>query len=408
MGRIFTISIGTEPALALAVAHSGSGSRNYRMLARGILWTIFNQSGWAMLDDALAQLKAAAVPPQALADVFLAAMATPDTWQRLDKEAPAVQRCYWEQLNPYLASRDDQTEIRFVAEQLLAVQRSPIVAEWIAYTPIHHEIVIQTLEQLPTDLATGTTSEPDTSGIIYYAIVEMLKKLDESNAVDDDTIARLELPFISILRHNGRPNPALYRKIAKDPALFADLIALAYKRSDGQTDTVANEPATQISEEILTQIIVGEGEVPGKTGDGAVDYESLSAWVNEARRLCAERDRAAVGDNFIGHLLAKSPTGKDGVRPCEAVRELLDGIGSQHIGDGFVTGSHNLSGVTTRAVFSGGDQERTLADEYNKQAGLIASRWPNTASLLRCIADSYQHEAQRNDRKAEERDQFGF
>ena len=407
VGQIFTDRIGTEPALALVIAHSGSGNRNYRTLARGILHTIFNQSGWAMLDDALAQLKATVASPQALADVFLAATATPDTWRRLAQEEPAVQRCYWEQLDPYLASRADQTEMRFVAEQLLAVQRSPMVAEWIAYKPVHHEIVIQTLEQLPTDLAAGTTSEPDTSGIIYNAIVEMLKKLDESNAVDDDTIACLELPFMSILPHNGRPNLALYRKIAKDPALFADLIALAYKRSDGQTDNVANEQKLHTSAEILTQIIVGEGEVPGKIGDGTVDYESLSTWVKEAQRLCTERGRSVIGDIYIGRLLAKAPAGADGIWPCEPVRELLDGIDSQHIGNGFVTGTRSLRGVTTRGVFDGGDQELTLVDEYNKQADVIASRWPNTAGLLRRIADSYHREAQWNDQEATELDQFG-
>ena len=78
------------------------------------------------------------------------------------------------------------------------------------------------------------------------------------------------------------------------------------------------------------------------------------------------------------------------------------------IGNGFVVGTHNLRGVTTRGAFDGGDQERTLADKYAEWASAIVSKWPHTAGLLRRIADSYQREAQMNDQQAERLDQFGF
>ena len=405
LGWAFAIEMGTERALALAVEHAGSDNRNFRMMASGILRAISHHSGWTALDDALARLKIAGNRPQALADVFLSAPATQDTWRRLVEEEPEVQRCYWELLDPWQVSRDGETEADFVAQCLLNVQRSPAAAEWIAHMSVHHETVMRTLEQLPIDLAAGAGLESGSNGFIYD-IANLFKKLDE--AVGDDTIASLEIPFISALSHSGRSNLALYREIAREPALFADLIASGYKRDDGQTDTAANDQATQISGQIISKIIFGAGEVPGKTQDGTIDYELLSDWVKEARRLCAERARAAVGDDFIGYLLAKSPTGKDQIWPCEAVRDLLDGTMSQHIGDGFVAGKQNLRGVTTRAVFAGGDQERALAAEYREQASKIASRWPYTAGLLRRIADSYDYEARRNDREADELDQFGF
>ena len=414
VGRAFTIGIGLEPALALAVDHAGSANGSLRMMARGVFWATFRQSGWTMLDDAIAMLRASDAQPQALAVVFLAAPAVKDTWQRLADEAPEVQRCYWELLNPWQASRDGETEVDLVAEQLLTVGRSPTVSEWAAHMPVDHEIAIRTLEQLPVDLAAEVEPESVPNGFIYD-IVRLFEKLDESDAVGDDVIARLEwqlasaLPhFVSALINGGRANLSLYREITREPALFADLIALAYKRSDGQIEAASDEQAAQVSTEILTEIILGEGEVPGKTKDGTVDYEILSAWVNEARRLCSERGRSGVCDNFIGYLLAKAPAGADGVRPCEAVRDLLDSIGSLSVGDGFMAGTHNLRGITTRGAFEGGHQERTLADEYREQAVTIASKWPYTASLLRRVADSYQHEARRNDREADEIDQFGF
>lgn len=279
VGRAFTMRMGTETALALAVEHAGASNQKLRMMARGVLWTMSHQSGWAMLENALTRLKAAGANPQALADIFLAAPAERNTWQRLDEEEPAVQRRYWEQMDPRLASKDGEHEINFVAENLLGVQRSPAVAQWVARASAHHELVIPTLEQLPVDLAAGAESE-SVSNLLIYAIVNLFEKLDASDAVGDDTVARLELPFVSVLSYNGRPKLALFRVIAREPALFADLIAAGYKRDDGQTDAAANEQATHLSGEILSKIIFGEGEVPGKTKDGTIDYETLSAWVN--------------------------------------------------------------------------------------------------------------------------------
>ena len=407
VGRAFTTGVGATPALALVAKHVGSDNRKLTEMARGALHAIYCQSGWDGLEYALAMLKATNAQPPALAEVFLAVQASPDTWQRLSEERPEVQRRYWEQFYPFEAPKDEAA-IRFVAERLLEVKRSPAVVDWIAYAPVHHEIVIRTLEQLPADLAADKAQEPGTAGI-SHGIAKMLEKLDESSAVGDDVIARLELPFLPALLSRGHSNLAIYRVISNNPALFADLVASAYKRNDGQMDTTSAE-ATPISAEIFARIIMGEGVVPGKMQDGSVDYESLSNWVSEARRLCAERGRAEIGDEYIGHLLAKSPDGEDDLWPCEPVREVLEllGPGAQHIGNGFDSGTFNLRGVTMRDPFAGGDQERALADKYQEQASMMASKWPHTAALLQRIVGDYQHEAQWHDQESDELDQFGF
>ena len=407
VGRAFTVVVGTDTALDPALEHVGSDHHNYRMMARGILWTVFRQSGWAMLEAALERAKAADAEHLALADIFLAASSNNETWQRLANEEPEVQQHYWASLNPRTVSRESETDISFVSGQLLAVRRSPVVAEWIAYQTVDHEIAIQTLEQLPYDLTAGATEEFIAGGL-GHRIDMLFGKLDESDAVGNDTIARLEIPFLNSLHWGNRGNLALYREIARDPALFADVIALACKSDDGHSDDAPNEQAAQVATTIIAQITFGKGVIPGRTEDGTIDYETLSAWVNEARRLCGERGRGSIGDEFIGQLMAKAATGEDRVWPCEPVRELLDSIASPGIGNGFVVGTRNLRGVTTRGAFDGGDQERALADKYTRWASAIASKWPHTAGLLRRIAESYQHEAQRNDQEANRRDQFGF
>lgn len=400
VGHAFAASIGNEPALALAVEHIGSQNRNLRELAHGTLWALFNQSGWSVLEDAIAQLKATKCEPKVMASVYLVAPQSQDTWERLSAEQPEVERCYWIEMNPWGVPNEGEN-ITFVSERLLAVQRSATVAQWLSFSAVDHEILIRTLEQLPADLAAGAVPE---SGInqIVYDIVQLLKKLDESHAVSDETIARLEMPFISALPHWGRPNLAVYRVIAEEPAIFADLVSQTHGRADDMTNT----EASQVSADILVSVIFGQGEIPGKLDDGTVDQEALSTWVNETRRLCSERGRSKIGDTYIGKLLAKAPTGVDGIWPSEPVRELLDSIGSPDIGEGFITGKISLRGVTTRGVYEGGNQEHTLANDYLRDAAASGSKWPFTASLLRKIAEWYQWIARRQDREADERDQF--
>ena len=108
--------------------------------------------------------------------------------------------------------------------------------------------------------------------------------------------------------------------------------------------------------------------------------------------------------------MINAPDGADGLWPCEPVREVLELLctGAQHIGNGFGSGTINLRGVTTRAIFAGGDQERALADKYREQASMMASKCPHTATLLQRIADSYQRQAQWHDQESDELDQFGF
>ena len=407
VGRAFFIGVGAVPALELALEHAGSEKGHYRLMARGIFWALFHQRGWPALDELLERAKVTDVPSQGLANVFLAAPADRETWLRLSEQKLKVQRRYWELLYPWGVSRENEVDVAFVALKLLESHRAPAVADWISHQPVHHEIVIRTLEQLPADLM-GPSRPEARSNWSIYDITSLLEKLDEAEAVDDSTIAHLELPFISGLSHDSRRDLALHREISRDPALFADLVAHMCRRDDGQTDDVVNEQAAWVAGSILVPIMMGQGIVPGKMEDGVVDYEALTTWVNEARRLCAERGRGGIGDDFIGQLLSRAPVGDDGIWPCEPVRELLEQVASQDMGNGFAVGTHNLRGATSRGAFDGGGQERTLVEEYRRQANGVAARWPTTAGLLRRIAESYEREARWHDRDAEERDRFGF
>jgi hypothetical protein len=127
----------------------------------------------------------------------------------------------------------------------------------------------------------------------------------------------------------------------------------------------------------------------------------MKDWVSAARLALSEADRSDIGDELIGQAFAYSPIGDDGAWPAEAVRHLLEVIGSRELENGVVLGRMNSRGATWRGVYDGGDQERDLATQYRKWSQLTRNKWPRTARVLRELADSYEREARQHDLEAE-------
>ena len=402
VGVFFAISVDPRLVIDLAWEYLGSPAPKMRDFAHGALLESFRQSGWRVLEEAIDRIKTGDSAPQALADVYLVAPALRETWQRLDSESQEVRTAYWKSMWPPTVSGLDLEDLSFAVQQLLSVRRSADVLRWLALRPMPDELVVQILEAVPSDLEASTDQKPHVDA---FRVAHLLEKLDQSDEVSDDVVAKLEIPYVEILRFD-RPRLALHREVARHPALFADLMAWAFKRSDGQTDEAVDEQTQDRRATLAYRLVWELHTLPGVMEDGSVDAESLSTWVNEARRLCTERSREVVGDQQIGQVLANSPVGEDGIWPCEPVRDLLDSLASHHVGIGFVIGKSNLRGVTSRGVFDGGVQERSLSDKYREDAVKTAARWPFTANLLRQLAAGYESEGSLLDQQADWTDQF--
>ena len=225
-------------------------------------------------------------------------------------------------------------------------------------------------EQTPVDYANEIAAGRQRR-IDAYDIGRLFEKLDQSDDISNERIAQLEVPYIHLMDEWQR-QPALHREILRQPFVFADFISWVFKRSDGQVDHDVDEETRHNRAEAALTVLWSLRELPGQDDAGVVQADALGTWVNEARRLCQERDRGDIGEEQIGQILANAPVGADGAWPCEPVRELLDAVGSQHVGEGFTTGKFNLRGVTSRGMFDGGEQERSLAEGYRADAAKIA------------------------------------
>ena len=399
VGVAIAQTMNAKLSLAFASAHIGSMSVKLSEFAHAIASVLFHTSNWEPLESILEQVKAEGAGPSRVAAVYLCASADLETWGRLDLETPEVRDAYWSQVPAFRLPREDPEGMAIGVQRLLGARRSPDLLGILWLDDVEAERIVPVLEQLPLDIAREVQlgRRPKAEG---HVIAKLLQKLDESHDIADEAIARLEIPFISALDRD-RPNLVLHREVLNEPSLFADLITWAYKRSDEQTEEDIDEQEMRSRAKVAHRVLSRMRGLPGQVENRAIDPEGLGTWVNEVRRFCKERARGVIGDEQIGKVLANAPIGADGAWPCEPIRDVLDSLRSSHIGDGLIVGKLNLRGATSRAPLDGGEQERSLADQYRFFADLVSAKWPFTAQLLRKIADSYGRKAQWFDQHSE-------
>jgi excisionase family DNA binding protein len=251
------------------------------------------------------------------------------------------------------------------------------------------DLLDATLNQRPSDGELGQLTS-------HYlgVLLDFLEAAD----VNDSIVARYEFNFFRLIEHSRGP-VTLTRVMASDPQLFVDLVKLAFRakneprrdRSTAQSELAVHAYA----------VLNGWKGYPGRTADGQINPDLLEDWVVRARLLLSESGRADVGDEVIGESFAYCPVGADGVWPAEPVRDMIERIGSQELENGFLIGRLNSRGVTSRGVYDGGQQERSLAAKYRDWSSITSSTWPRTARILRSIADDYERDGRRQDAEAE-------
>ena len=404
VGLAVSLGLESEVAVSLATANVGSPNPHLRELAQGILSALVFHVGWEPLEQVLESLRNQGWSPDQIAHIYLAANGDMNTWQRLESESDAVQVIYWRSVPAFQISFEDPENRTFAVRHLLASQRSHEVVGPLSLASAETELIIDVLTQAPRDLSRRRAAG-EVVDIDGFAIASLLNRIDVTEDTPSHIIAGLELPFIPVLRHH-RPHLALHREILNEPSLFADVVSWLFRPSDGRADEVVDEELRRVRAHIAFDILHELRGVPGQIGDGVVDPEALATWVTEARRLCRERGREAMGDRSIGWVLANAPPGSDGISPGEPIRDLLDAAESPRMAGGFVSGKLYSRGATTKGLLEGGERERSLSNEFGEWAQKLAARWPFTARILRDIARSYEGEARQFDQESNWLDSF--
>jgi hypothetical protein len=379
----------------------------------------FMQGYLAELDERDRVLPAVArnATAEQIARVFRCSPLGAATWRLLDRQPPQVRKPYWNDVpigpvTPSLLLTD--IELSEMIDRLLLAARPRAAFHcvlWVDGAGDRLETLL--LRRLLTDVATVQREpEADRYDVRRADLSDALKALDHRTGVTRDEMAQLEFLFIHALdnRSNGNEGhgiPNLERAIVDSPSLFAQAIALVYRRSDERPDppdmrfedSEQESAAARNAHALLKRL----RRIPGTDGDGPVGGEVLDRWCTEVRRLCSEEGRATVGDLHIGELLAHAPADDEGRWPCGPVCEVMERIASWHIERGFQAEVYNSRGAHWRGMDEGGEQERELAVTYRRFAQRLAFDYPWVSEVLRRIADMYEREGTSEDSEAEMR-----
>ena len=328
-------------------------------------------------------------------EIFKLAPFNEQTWTLALQRGAETAKRYWAEVDPrYL--RDGPSLIA-ACEALLAAGR-PHAAFYVASLHLEAQpsaLLFRLLKAIGTSdaEATGTYRLDD------YFVVNALKALNERGDIPVSDLALLEFQFISLLeKEDGIPN--LERELARNPGLFADLLACAYRRDDDGADPPhlhLDDPAASQRRaraafrvfEMIKSIPGLDPASPRATADGVI------AWARAARQRASELARREICDQVIGKVFAQGPKSGDGVHPSEPVRDAIEILFTPALKEGFEVAVLNSRGAHWRGP--NGDQERAIAEKFGRDAHAIEHSHPQTASILKSIEAFYLHHAKRND-----------
>lgn len=362
---------------------------------------------WAerkLLDEGVSWLRDALARPEMTVParrttLVLSAPPRAEVWDALDVLDSDLSDSYWEGMGAWRVSPEDAAR---ATRELLARDRPWTAVDLLAAeTHLGAEGPSSVTPPLVGEvLDAAITSDPREARAHQTLGYELGLLLDylEAEGSDSASLARYEFVFFHLLEDHRQPR-ALFATLSSDPSLFVDLVSRVYRGK--------NEPHRQLDEqeEALAHhawwVLDHWHGLPGRRDDGAVDGEHLTRWVRDARLAFADSERADIGDEQIGQVLSAGSAGADGIWPTEAVREIVETIGSPSLETGIHVGVINSRGVTSRDVYAGGKQERELATRYREWARQTSGTWPRTSRVLRGLAESFERDAQREDARAE-------
>lgn len=370
--------------------------KNDQLLISSYAQARINKIGIKWLDTQLKRLEKNKTYNSGLHAVLLSGLPEErSTWIIAESAGHDVEVAYWERARGYCRSEKNE-DVQFAVEKLLMVKRPRVALEVAG----DHRISLPSnlLKQVILDLL-SVPGKLVADSMTDFHLANVLVQLYDRKELSDEEIAKLEWPFAALFDdihlHTKRPF-AIYKILEKDPALFADLVGMVYKRDDKQPDSKNLDESEKLAKNAKA-IFDSWCNIPGTKEDGTIDDKVLSDWVKKARLVCASNKHITGGDLEIASILAHSPSDGDGLWPNSAVRKVIDELDNDIINRHIPLEIYNGRGVVSRNPNDGGNQERELARNYKQMSDKLNANWPVTASILRDIANSYDQDARRED-----------
>ena len=362
----------------------------------------------ALVDDdkreAILKSVAAGLSEEDMVQLLVLAPFGKSTWKLVDALGEAAQAKYWSEVTPDWI-HDSDAENNEGVERLLKAERPRAAFSCIRFEP--DKLDAQVLFRLLSAMAARRQRSAWPVHARALHVEEAFKHLNSSPALTLDQKAGLEFAYIEVLarpwdsgetlRH---PEPRTVRRGAPRAFRSGDRLDLqAQGRRDRPREFQVPPDRIKTMAERGYKLLEAIERIPGHNDLGELEADRLAKWIATVRHSCAELGRADIADICIGKVLSCAPVGKDGVWPCEPVRDVMEDIQSEPMMRGAHTGVYNSRGAHWRG--EGGDQERELAEKYRKWGQALQVSHPFVAAkLLMALAKTYDHEASREDTEA--------
>lgn len=319
-----------------------------------------------------------------------------------------IQELFWsdlEKLNWWWIFRgDDYSEANYVLSELNKRWLLNIAFEIISRISHSHKLdLVDTKIILETFrlLVPYVNSWKHIQSLDYH-LTEVLKYfywLEKDGKISSSEIIGLEIQYIKTLE-----NPLMINKeLSEKPGFLVDMLMRVYKARHEEWKVVSEEEQKIASN--VWYILHNFSRIPWTKDDWTIDEDFLRDYISEAIKLLNECDRLEIWSQKIWEVLAHAPEWKDGIWPCEEVRNIIDYFKSEQLIRGFEVWKSNLRWTTMRWLFDGWKLERDLAEKYFWWADKLKISHPFTAKALKELWKSYQHQADREDISVElERD----
>jgi len=314
---------------------------------------------------------------------------------------PSISR-YWEARPPYIRGGD-------------AVLNDAIAQGLVAHGRAI-QLVNQSIQTLSASMALQVLRSAAANGgqatapvaLLGYNVKEALDWLQGQQGVSKQALADLEFQFLPLLVAELQDGEqlAFHKTMSQVPRAFVETICLVYvpaTKANTPTAEKADSEADNKRAKVAWRVLRTWRTPPGLTATGALEFDSMMAWIEKARELAARSDRAAVADQYIGAVLLHTPGRSDGLWPSEAVAEALEILSSDDVQSGLAMEVVNSRGVTTRGVFDGGELELGEHEKWLMWEKALPDRWQRAKRMCRSIAGSWKQMAQQFDEEAAKR-----
>jgi hypothetical protein len=368
-----------------ALAWASSEDQAKSQVLAGYLSARNRRDGWQWTEGTV-RAQVGRLSDERLARFLLAASQDPEAWELARELGPSVEDSYWVNFDGL-----PRGPSQWVAVEKLLKHDRPFAAIQIVGLNLHDKgsPFDADLAYAALESATAATVPPrprETVGFAYE-VGQILKKLD-AEGFDPLKLANIEWVFLRVLEHEEEALRHIHQRLANEPDFFVEVVSLVFRAHDEDPPSEPDSTHARYAEQAFTLLQGWHGPIPGATGDGRVNAAELDVWVDTARASLQAAGRGVIGDQRIGHALWYAPAGEDGLHPHEAVRLVLERVGSQEIDVGYSVEAFNSRGVVMRGP--GGDQERELAKRYGDLAKAFSASWWRTAAIYRGLEEEYE------------------